>query len=126
MQHDQVEDQVEDRMPQRRNGKAGSQEKPRGLWTGQELLSDFICDDRSKRQVPHPTSGRSPRSTWCLLTIRRVGPEGDLDLKLPVGIFDGGKWQEGVRCLGEVGYHSLCREKAIRETPVAELACAPH
>lgn len=69
-------------------------------------------------QGPYPTYPRTasipPR---CLLTICRVWPEGDLDLKLPVGVFDGGKRQEGVGCLSEVGYHSLCREKTVRETP---------
>lgn len=74
------------------------------------------------RSPPHPRPASRP--TRCRFTICRVWPEGNLDLKLPVGVFDGGKRQEGVGCLGEVGDHSLCREKTVRETPVGELAHA--
>lgn len=75
---------------------------------------------------PHPIPGQLPRPTRFPRTIRRVWPEGDLDLKLPVGIFDGGKWQEGVGSLGEVGYHSLCREKTVRETSRGRVGvCCP-
>jgi hypothetical protein len=94
----------------------GSKRNPGGSGQDRSICQGSYCGDRSKRKVPtRPTPGQSPSSTRCLLTIRRVWPEGDLDLKLPVGIFDGGKWQEGVGCLGEVGYHSLCREKTVRD-----------
>lgn len=49
------------------------------------------------------------------LTIGGVGPEGDLDLKLPVGVFDGGQRQEGVGGLREVGHHSLCGQRTRLE-----------
>lgn len=81
--------------------------------TGVSIRVHTVIQETDPQSIP----GQPPRPTRFPLTIRRVWPEGDLDLKLPVGIFDGGKWQEGVGCLGEVGYHSLCREKTVRETP---------
>ena len=67
-----------------------------------------------------PASAPLPR-----LTIRRVWPEGDLDLKLPVGVLDGGQRQEGVGGLREVGHHTLCGQKAQFQTtlPRAGAGC---
>lgn len=75
-------------------------------------------DQRLPGLVPRwQGSRRSPASTPLpRLTVRRVRPEGDLDLKLPVGVLDGGQWQEGVGGLREVGYHALCGQKAQLET----------
>lgn len=42
------------------------------------------------------------------LTIGGVWPEGDLDLKLLVGVLDGGQGQVGLGALREVGHHPLC------------------
>ena len=67
-----------------------------------------------------PASAPLPR-----LTIRGVWPEGDLDLKLPVGVLDGGQRQEGVGGLREVGHHTLCGQKAQFQTtlPGAGAGC---
>lgn len=117
------QDQTEARMSQRRIGKQGGKRNPVGSRQdkGSVRIPTAMTDPRD-RSPSHPTP--SSRPTRCLFTICRVWPEGNLDLKLPVGIFDGGKWQEGVRCLSEVGYHSLCREKTVSQTPVGKLAHA--
>lgn len=81
-------------------------------------------DQRLPGLVPRwQGSRRSPASTPLpRLTVRRVRPEGDLDLKLPVGVLDGGQWQEGVGGLREVGYHALCGQKAQVETTLPQAA----
>lgn len=48
------------------------------------------------------------------LTISSIRSEGDEDLKLLVGVLDGGQGEEGVGRLPEIGDHVLCRDSGVR------------
>ena len=48
-----------------------------------------------------------------ILTIRIVWPEADLDAEGLVGVLDGGQSEIGQGLLGEMGHHSICRDRGV-------------